>query len=204
MASTRTAAGFVFSLLALSFASISIPASARPLPAPDLPTPVLADVVPDLAVLSSSRLDVMPGAPAVAADAETSALSPARARHALADFAMKLRNIAYRRGGRDLSTGFDCSGFVHFVFRRALGLDLPSNSTGQFREGSTIARDDLKMGDLVFFRIRGKHVSHVGIYLDNGLFIHAPSTGKRVRIDRLDASYWSKRFVGARRPDALS
>ncbi|HVT31892.1 MAG TPA: C40 family peptidase [Rhodanobacteraceae bacterium] len=117
---------------------------------------------------------------------------------------MKLRNIAYVRGGRELSTGFDCSGFVRYVFRQSLGLELPSNSTTQFAAGRHVDRDDLKMGDLVFFRIHGKRVSHVGIYLDNGLFIHSPSRGKRVRIDHLDASYWARRFAGAKRPDALS
>jgi cell wall-associated NlpC family hydrolase len=125
-------------------------------------------------------------------------------RRLLADFAMKLRNIAYVRGGRELTTGFDCSGFVRYVFRQSLGFDLPSNSTSQFAVGHHIDRGELKMGDLVFFRIHGKRVSHVGIYLDNGLFIHAPSRGKRVRIDHLDASYWAKRFAGAKRTDALS
>src|SRR6187402_3675779 len=124
-------------------------------------------------------------------------------RRLLADFAMKLRNIAYRRGGREPATGFDCSGFVSYVFRHSLGLALPSDSASQFREGAQVSRDDLKMGDLVFFRIQGKRVSHVGIYLDNGLFIHSPSSGKRVRIDHLAGAYWSKRFVGAKRPDAL-
>ncbi|HEV7490983.1 MAG TPA: C40 family peptidase [Rhodanobacteraceae bacterium] len=125
-------------------------------------------------------------------------------RRLLADFAMKLRNIAYRHGGSELSTGFDCSGFVRYVFQKSLGLDLPTNSTGQFEAGSRIDRDALKMGDLVFFHTQGRRVSHVGIYLDNGLFIHSPSRGKRVRIDHLDGSYWAKRFAGARRPDVLT
>ena len=68
---------------------------------------------------------------------------------------------------------------------------------------SQVDRDALQTGDLVFFRTHGKRVSHVGIYLDNGLFIHSPSRGKRVRIDHLDESYWAKRFVGRQRPDAL-
>ncbi len=108
------------------------------------------------------------------------------------------------RGGRELTTGFDCSGFVRYVFQQSLGLDLPSNSTSQFEAGNQVDRDALKMGDLVFFRTHGgRRVSHVGIYLDNGLFIHSPSRGKRVRIDHLDGSYWAKRFAGAKRPDVL-
>ena len=92
---------------------------------------------------------------------------------------------------------------MRYVFQKSLGLDLPTNSTGQFEAGSQVDRDALKMGDLVFFRTQGRRVSHVGIYLDNGLFIHSPSRGKRVRIDHLAGSYWAKRFAGARRPDAL-
>ena len=70
--------------------------------------------------------------------------------------------------------------------------------------GSHVDRDALRWAICVFFRTHGKRVSHVGIYLDNGLFIHSPSRGKRVRIDHLDESYWAKRFVGAKRPDALT
>ncbi|MDR3388565.1 MAG: C40 family peptidase [Rudaea sp.] len=125
-------------------------------------------------------------------------------RRTLADFAMKLRDIRYRRGGRVPATGFDCSGFVHYVFASALGIDLPENSVSQFQAGMKIARDEMKTGDLVFFHIRGKRISHVGIYLGEGRFIHSPTTGQRVRVDRLDESYWARRFAGAKRPDVLS
>jgi cell wall-associated NlpC family hydrolase len=125
-------------------------------------------------------------------------------RQLLAAFAMELRNIRYRRGGRAPSTGFDCSGFVHYVFEHALGIDLPSNSIEQFHAGTKVARGELQTGDLVFFRTRGKHVSHVGIYLGDGRFIHSPTTGQRVKVSNLDERYWSRRFVGAKRPDALS
>ena len=118
--------------------------------------------------------------------------------------ALELRGISYRLGGEDPETGFDCSGFVRYVYQQALGSELPGNSTSQFAEGDRVDKSDLKMGDLVFFKTHGKRVSHVGIYLDNGLFIHAPSRGKRVRIDHLDESYWAKRFAGAKRPDALT
>ena len=121
-------------------------------------------------------------------------------RRTLVDFALQLRDIRYRRGGRAPTTGFDCSGFVHYVFANVLGLDLPSDSASQFSAGEKIARADMQAGDLVFFRTRGKHVSHVGIYLGDGEFIHAPTTGERVKVSNLGESYWSRRFAGARRP----
>ena len=193
MASMRTAAAFNLSFFALlAFACIPRPAFSRPLLPPDLPQIASPDVAVTINADKSGD-----GAADAASHAQ---ISP---RRLLADFALKLRNIAYVRGGSELATGFDCSGFVHYVFQQSLGLDLPSNSTSQFEAGSRVDRGELKMGDLVFFRTRGKNVSHVGIYLDNGLFIHSPSHGKRVRIDHLDASYWTKRYAGAKRPDAL-
>ncbi|MEO7432972.1 MAG: C40 family peptidase [Dokdonella sp.] len=125
-------------------------------------------------------------------------------RKLLADFAVTLRDIRYRRGGREPSTGFDCSGFVRYVFRHTLQQDLPSDSASQYLSGEKVARADMKTGDLVFFRIRGKRISHVGIYLDNGRFIHSPSTGKSVSISNLSEAYWAKHFVGAKRPSGLS
>jgi len=82
-------------------------------------------------------------------------------------------------------------------------VELPDTSLTQFEDGTGVARADLQTGDLVFFHIRGKRISHVGIYLDHGRFIHSPSTGKRVRVDDLADSYWAKRYAGARRPNAL-
>jgi cell wall-associated NlpC family hydrolase len=125
-------------------------------------------------------------------------------REMLVEMAMKLRDIRYRRGGRAPSTGFDCSGFVQYVFAQALGIDLPDNSISQAEAGVRVARNELKTGDLVFFHTRGKGISHVGIYLDHGRFIHSPSTGKRVRVDELSDQYWARHYVGARRPEVLS
>jgi cell wall-associated NlpC family hydrolase len=187
MASMRPAASFLFFVCAI-VAGACVPHSV--VASPSLPTasPIVgADENP---LASDVRLDV-PHAKA----------SP---RRVLADFALKLRNIAYVRGGRELTTGFDCSGFVRYVYQHSLGAELPSNSGSQFASGNAVDRDALRMGDLVFFRTEGRRVSHVGIYLDNGLFIHAPSRGKRVRIDHLDEKYWTKHFAGAKRPDALT
>jgi len=141
-------------------------------------------------------------------DAASGAVNPvsggSQLRKLLADFSMTLQNIRYRRGGRDPKTGFDCSGFVRYVFHHSAGVDLPVDSASQYRAGINVARADLKVGDLVFFKIRGKRVSHVGIYLGEGRFIHSPSTGKSVSISRLDEGYWTRRYAGAKRPDVLS
>ncbi len=205
MASMRPAAAFHFSVLAtLAFACVSRPAASSPLLPPDRP---IADRPASSALIApagSARVDVANDTDAAALGADIAMHTSVSPRRLLADFALKLRNIAYVRGGRELTTGFDCSGFVRYVYQEALGSELAGNSTGQFAEGSRVDRDDLKMGDLVFFKTHGKRVSHVGMYLDNGLFIHAPSRGKRVRIDHLDESYWAKRFAGAKRPDALT
>lgn len=129
-------------------------------------------------------------------------------RKTLIGMAMQLRDIRYVRGGHDPSTGFDCSGFVRYVFAHAVGLELPTNSASQFVAGLNVNRGDMKPGDLVFFRTAGKRgqgrVSHVGIYIANGQFIHSPSRGKTVRVDSLDQSYWAQRFAGAKRPGALA
>ncbi|TXI74542.1 MAG: NlpC/P60 family protein [Dokdonella sp.] len=120
------------------------------------------------------------------------------------DLANQLRDIRYRKGGRTPSSGFDCSGFVSYVFNQGIGLSLPSTSAAQFEAGLGINRDELQSGDLVFFKTRGKRVSHVGIYLGDGEFIHAPSRGKRVSISRLSTPYWAHRYAGARRTETLA
>lgn len=121
-------------------------------------------------------------------------------RQDLTDFAMQFVDVRYRRGGRAPSTGFDCSGFVHYVFAQVLGIDLPNNSIGQYEVGKKVARSDMMTGDLVFFKTHGKRISHVGIYLGQGRFIHSPTTGERVRVSNLSENYWARHFAGARRP----
>lgn len=124
--------------------------------------------------------------------------------HLLIALAKDLRNIRYRRGGSSPKTGFDCSGFVRYVFQHALGIELPVGSAAQFRVGDKIDRSQMQAGDLVFFRIAGKRISHVGIYVAEGRFIHAPSAGKVVRVDSLEENYWARRFAGAKRPEAIA
>ena len=124
-------------------------------------------------------------------------------RKRVADFAMTLRDIRYRRAGRDPSTGFDCSGFTHYVYNKTFGVELPYDAPSQYRDGEKIVREDMKVGDLVFFQVRG-HITHVGMYMGEGRFIHSPAPGKRVRIDELANPYWAKRWAGARRVHVLS
>jgi cell wall-associated NlpC family hydrolase len=124
-------------------------------------------------------------------------------RNRVADFAMRLRDVRYVRGGHDPVTGFDCSGFTHYVYNQTYGVNLPYDAPGQYRDGKTIPRERMRTGDLVFFQV-GKRITHVGIYLQDGQFIHSPRPGKSVRVDSLDNAYWAKRFAGAKRPEVIS
>lgn len=112
--------------------------------------------------------------------------------------ALSLRGIAYRNGGADPADGFDCSGFVWYVFARH-GVSVPRTVGDQFAAGTRVAADALEAGDLVFFKTAGRTVSHVGVSLGGDHFIHAPSTRGVVRVERLSAVYWKERFAGARR-----
>ncbi len=108
----------------------------------------------------------------------------------------------YRRGGSSPETGFDCSGLVSYVFERAWGILLPRNARAQASVGRPIRRrQDLEPGDLVFYNTRNRPYSHVGIYVGDGRFVHAPRPGKHVRAERMDDPYWRARFNGARRLD---
>ena len=118
------------------------------------------------------------------------------------DRARDLIGIRYRRSGDNPETGFDCSGFVGYVFREGLGLILPRASREISKAGTSVSRDELKAGDLVFFNTMRHAFSHVGIYLGDHLFVHAPRSGEAVRIDDLEQHYWAKRYSGARRMHA--
>lgn len=107
--------------------------------------------------------------------------------------------IPYRFGGTSPETGLDCSGLVQQVFRNALGLDMPRTAAEMAKVGDRIKKDDLQPGDLVFFNTMRRTFSHVGIYIGDNQFLHAPSTGGKVRVDDLTDSYWLRRFTGARR-----
>jgi cell wall-associated NlpC family hydrolase len=117
--------------------------------------------------------------------------------YTLRSTALALRGAPYRNGGTT-PNGFDCSGFVQYVFGLH-GVTMPRETRDQFRAGRSIRRAELQAGDLVFFSTVAPGASHVGIAIDREQFVHAPSTRGVVRVERLSAEYWDRRFVGARR-----
>lgn len=124
-------------------------------------------------------------------------LSDLSIRERLIIFAKKMMHLPYRFGG-NTPFGIDCSAYVQKVYS-FVGLALPRSAREQFHFGDVIDKDELSIGDLVFFRTYASFPSHVGIYLGNNLFIHASSKSKRITIDSLDTPYYLKRFIGAKR-----
>ncbi|MCC7326005.1 MAG: C40 family peptidase [Burkholderiales bacterium] len=114
-------------------------------------------------------------------------------------YALGLIGVNYRYGGNTPDRGLDCSGLVGYVFAQVTGVSLPRASRALSGLGAKVGADDLEPGDLVFFDTRRFRYSHVGIYLGDNLFIHAPSRGKEVEVARLSESYWRRHFNGARR-----
>ena len=116
---------------------------------------------------------------------------------ALIATALSFRGTPYRNGGSD-PTGFDCSGFTQWVFAQ-YGIGLPRQVEEQFKVGEKIKQDDLKPGDLVFFHTESRGASHVGIFVADDQFVHAPSSRGVVRVEYINSTYWGHRFMGARR-----
>jgi cell wall-associated NlpC family hydrolase len=116
--------------------------------------------------------------------------------------ALSLTGVKYKYGGKTPETGFDCSGFVRYVFQQAANLTLPHGARAISQLGQSIPMDQLQPGDLVFFNTLKSAFSHVGIYLGDGKFIHAPSSGGGIHVVNINDSYWAKRFNGARRMPA--
>jgi cell wall-associated NlpC family hydrolase len=154
-------------------AAPSPPAVARPVPPP-----------PESASAASSR--PAPRAAVTGVDG-----------YALAGTALALRGAPYRNGGAD-PAGFDCSGFTQYVFSQ-YGLSLPREVREQYRVGKTITPEDLAPGDILFFATTEPGPSHVAIAVGGDQFVHAPSSTGVVRVEHLSSSYWSPRFLGARR-----
>ncbi|WP_371226404.1 C40 family peptidase [Pseudomonas sp. QE6] len=115
--------------------------------------------------------------------------------------ARQLIGVPYRSGGSSVTGGFDCSGLLVYLFRTQAGTKLPRTTEEMIRAGGTrVGRDELKPGDAVFFNHNGRgRTSHVGLYIGNDQFIHAPSSGERIRQDSLDNSYWERSYTTARR-----
>ena len=117
--------------------------------------------------------------------------------YALSGTALSLRGAPYRNGGID-PAGFDCSGFVRYVYGQH-GVPMPREVREQYRIGKTVDRDRLEPGDLVFFSTVAPGASHVGIMIGGDQFVHAPSEKGVVRVESLGAQYWASRFIGAKR-----
>ena len=165
-------------LMALSAAACASSGNPRPRPFPGAPPPP----------------ETRPSPPA-----EPSVVVPPVpvASSAIIDTAMQLRGVPYRNGGSDPS-GFDCSGFVQWVFARN-GVLLPREVREQYGAGQKIELRQVRPGDLVFFETVSHGASHVGLVIGADQFVHAPSSTGVVRVERFTTSYWAKRFVGARR-----
>ena len=175
-----------------------------PAPSPAMP-PALRVLVPGLAALAllaaagcGGGKSTRPSAPAARHWPQVTPADPASA-NAVTLRALGLVGTPYRYGGNTPDTGFDCSGLVNYVYRDMLDLRLP-RSSGELAalQGPRLAPDRLASGDLVFFGSRGT-VTHVGIYVGEGRFVHAPSSGGTVRLDRLDGPYWRDHYSGAKR-----
>jgi len=135
-------------------------------------------------------------ATATVKDAAATALHSAQD---LASAALDLIGIRYKWGGNTPETGLDCSGLVRYVFQQVTGVTLPRTAKDMSRVGTQVAVSDLQPGDLVFFNTRRFAFSHVGIYLGDNRFVHAPRRGREVEVATFDSSFWQQRFNGARR-----
>ncbi len=113
--------------------------------------------------------------------------------------AMGLLGVSYRFGGTSVSSGFDCSGFMQHIFRKTMQINLPRTSAEQAKMGVAVSRSELQPGDMVFFSTSRGRISHVGLYIGNNRFIHAPRTGKSIEITSLGNKYWNSKYVTARR-----
>ena len=163
----------------------------RPFPGATRPPVEASAPAPAPVVAEPGPVEVAAGEPVPAGAAALGTPMP------LLSTALALRGIRYRMGGSDMS-GFDCSGFVQYVFAQH-GLVLPREVREQYRMGDQIDRDAVRPGDLVFFETVSDGASHVGIALGHDEFVHAPSSRGVVRVERYTSAYWDKRWVGARR-----
>lgn len=161
--------------------------------------PATVDAAAAVADVVSAPADALVQAPVAAIAPEQQAPSTFPMATRIIDAAMDKIGIPYRRGGTSAQAGFDCSGLVHAIYAQAAGYALPRVAHDQAKATQKIDKKELQPGDLVFFNTMRRAFSHVGIYMGNGQFIHAPSRGKRVRIENMKDSYWTKRFNGARR-----
>jgi cell wall-associated NlpC family hydrolase len=186
-------------LLAVPAAPAFATQTAEPAVMADLPV-LMPDAMsmPDRALSLASDISGMLASGKTAAVAEDYT-PPDKSTRNILQRALTLLGTPYRWGGTSPDKGFDCSGLVSYVFRSALGIDLPRVSKEQAKSGELVAdKADLAEGDLVFFGRKGR-VDHVGIYVGEGRFVHAPSNGKDVMVSSLEKGYWSGKYLQARR-----
>jgi len=176
----------LFALAAMTSACASSGVAATPRP---FPTP------------AGSTAVASPSTPSTSEPSPTAPVTPPRPtrppEEALIATALGFRGTPYRNGGSD-PAGFDCSGFTQWVFAQ-YGVALPRQVEEQFKIGQNVAIDDLQPGDLGFFHTESRGASHVGIFVADEQFIHAPSSKGVVRVEYISTNYWGRRFVGARR-----
>ncbi|MCS6766549.1 MAG: C40 family peptidase [Candidatus Protistobacter heckmanni] len=157
-----------------------------------------------MAELQASQTQTKPGLIGSAVASTTSmATSVASKAGDLVLSALSMIGVRYRFGGNTPDSGLDCSGFVRYVFNDTLGFLLPRRSAEMSKVGETISSNELKPGDLVFFNTMRHAFSHVGIYIGDNKFVHAPSRGQEIRIDDMKQAYWSQRYNGARRIEVV-
>ncbi len=147
-------------------------------------------------VASPTPVAPAPGVVSVPASPSAPGRTPLDGR-LIAEAALRQQGRPYRFGG-ETPAGFDCSGLVQYVFGE-YGLDLPREVQDQFKVGRPVPLKAIRPGDLLFFHTVTRGPSHVGIAIGDGRFVHAPNERGTVRVSRLDAAYWSRRFIGARR-----
>jgi cell wall-associated NlpC family hydrolase len=163
-----------------------------------------------LALAPLAALAAQPGASHAGPTAERPVARVLQSAQDLAIYALGLIGVDYRYGGNNPEHGLDCSGLVRYVFQEVVGVTLPRTAREMARLGGRVAPGDLKAGDLVFFNTRSSPFSHVGIYLGDDRFIHAPHRGGEVEIGTMSQRYWQQRYDGARRlvggvvPDLIS
>src|SRR4029078_12498502 len=140
---------------------------------------------------------------AAATKVSSAAASALESAQGLASTALDLIGIRYKWGGNTPDTGLDWSGLVRYVFQQVTGVTLPRTARDMSRLGTEVVVGDLQPGDLVFFNPRRFAFSHVGIYLGDNQFVHAPRRGREVEVATLNSSFWRRRFDGARRTAGL-
>jgi cell wall-associated NlpC family hydrolase len=187
----------LLSIVCLALATAA--ATAAPAPAPAAPTAAPADAVLELL----QQRGLLPTR--AHQDASDVVRQVRETASELVMQAMNFLGVPYRLGGSSAEQGFDCSGFTRYVFEHSIGLVLPRRAHEQATQAglAPVARNELKPGDLVFFNTMRRAFSHVGIYIGDGRFIHAPASGGEVRVEDMRAAYWTRRFNGARRAPAV-